>query len=557
MNRIWQKNYPAGVPHEIQADRYASVVQLLEESCERFGERTSFTNMGVGLSYRELWKLSGHFASYLQHTLKLKKGDRIAIQMPNLLQYPVAMFGALRAGLIVVNTNPLYTPREMRHQFRDSGVKAIVILANFADKLEEVLPETQIEHIIITEIGDLFHTPKRQLVNFVIRHVKKMVPRHSLKHVSFREALEKGATLQPSTPVLQPEETAFLQYTGGTTGISKGAVLSHRNIISNMEQIAAWMKPRLEVGKETMMTPLPLYHIFSLTVNCLAFVKVGATIVLVTNPRDLPAFMKELKQSKPTAMSIVNTLASALLHHPEFKSVPFDQLKLTVAGGMALQTSVARQWSESTRTTIIEGYGLTESSPVVSCNPVDDTGKVGTIGMPLPSTDVRIMSEESPEAAAKELGVGEIGELWVKGPQVMKGYWNQPEETAKVITSDGWLKTGDIAQIDADGYIKIVDRKKDMILVSGFNVYPNEVEDVAGLHPKVRESAAVGVPDEKSGEVVKLFVVKKDPSLTAQELKQHLKSNLTGYKVPHTIEFMDDLPKNNIGKILRRELRGK
>jgi long-chain acyl-CoA synthetase len=440
----------------------------------------------------------------------------------------------------------------MRHQFRDSGAKAIVILANFADKLEEVLPETQIEHVIVTEIGDLFHTPKRQLVNFVIRYIKKMVPKFHLKHVSFRKALQEGARLTHTTPKLMPEDTAFLQYTGGTTGVSKGAILTHRNIISNMEQIAAWMKPRLSIGVETIMTPLPLYHIFSLTVNCLAFVKVGAKIVLVTNPRDLPAFMKELKKSRPTVMSIVNTLAGALLHHPDFHKVSFKNLKLSVAGGMALQTSVARQWTETTHTLIIEGYGLTEASPVVSCNPVDDTGKVGTIGMPLPSTDVRIMSEEG-----QELGMGDTGELWVKGPQVMKGYWNQPEETAKVLTSDGWLKTGDIAQIDTDGYLKIVDRKKDMILVSGFNVYPNEVEDVAGMHPKVRESAAVGVPDEKSGEVVKLFVVKKDPSLTEAELKAHLKANLTGYKVPHMIQFMDDLPKNNIGKILRRELRGK
>ncbi len=552
MNRIWENRYPAGVPNEIQSDRYSSVVQLLEDSCERFGERTAFVNMGVGLSYCETWQLSGQFASYLQNTLKLKKGDRIAIQMPNLLQYPIAMFGALRAGLIVVNTNPLYTPREMRHQFRDSGAKAIVILANFADKLEEILPETQIEHVIITELGDLFPFPKRPIVNFVLRSIKKMVPRHQLKHVKFRDALQAGAGLESLTPSLSPDDSAFLQYTGGTTGVSKGAILTHRNIIANMEQIAAWMKPRLSEGSETIMTPLPLYHIFSLTVNCLAFVKVGATIVLVTNPRDLPAFIKELKQVQPSAMSIVNTLAGALLHHPDFKTVPFDKLKLTVAGGMALQTSVARQWAETTQTTIIEGYGLTESSPVVSCNPVDDTGKVGTIGMPLPSTDIKIMSDEG-----QELGIDEVGEIWVKGPQVMKGYWNQPEETSKVLTPEGWLKTGDIAQIDSDGYLKIVDRKKDMILVSGFNVYPNEVEDVACLHPKVLEAAAVGAPDEKSGEVVKLFVVKKDPSLSTEDLKSHLRGNLAAYKVPQTIEFVKDLPKNNIGKILRRELRGR
>jgi long-chain acyl-CoA synthetase len=462
------------------------------------------------------------------------------------------MFGALRAGLIVVNTNPLYTPREMRHQFRDSGAKAIVILENFADKLEEIVAETQIRHVIITEVGDLFPFPKRTIVNFVLRHIKKMVPIHHLQHTKFRDALQKGTASKLTPLAIDSGDTAFLQYTGGTTGVSKGAILTHRNIISNMEMIAVWMKPTLNEGEESILTPLPLYHIFSLTVNCLAFVKVGATIDLVTNPRDLPALIKELKKVQPSTISIVNTLAAALLHHPDFKTVPFEKLKLTVAGGMALQTSVAKQWADTTKTVIIEGYGLTEASPVVSCNPVDNTGKIGTIGLPLPSTDVRIMSEDS-----KELGIGETGELWVKGPQVMKGYWNQTEESSKVLTSDGWLKTGDIAQIDADGYLKLVDRKKDMILVSGFNVYPNEVEDVAGQHPKVLESAAIGVPDEKSGEVVKLFVVKKDESLTSDELKTHLRENLTAYKVPQTIAFVKDLPKNNIGKILRRELRGR
>jgi long-chain acyl-CoA synthetase len=552
MNRIWQKCYPAGIPSEIDPDQYSSIIDLLERSCARFGKRAAFTNMGVALSYCDLWEQTERFAAYLQKELGLRKGDRIAIQLPNILQYPVAMFGALRAGLVIVNTNPLYTPREMRHQFRDSGVQAIVILANFADKLDEVLGDTEIKHVILTELGDLFPAPKRQLVNFVLKYVKKMVPAHRLTVIPFREALARGTQLKFEQPEIRREDVSFLQYTGGTTGISKGAILTHRNILANMEMIFAWMKPVVYEGVETIMTPLPLYHIFSLTVNCLAFVNAGATIALITNPRDLPDFIKQLKKIRPTVMSIVNTLALALVHHPEFKKLSLKQLKLTVAGGMALQTGTSKLWEETTHTTIIEGYGLTETSPVVACNPVDGTGKIGTVGLPMPSTDIKLVSEDG-----KELGIGETGELCVKGPQVMKGYWNQPEESAKVFLPDGWIKTGDIAQIDGDGFVKIVDRKKDMILVSGFNVYPNEVEDVAGTHPKVLESAAVAMQDEKSGEVVKLFVVAKDPTLTAEELKTFLKKSLTAYKVPREIVFMKDLPKNNVGKILRRELRGK
>jgi long-chain acyl-CoA synthetase len=545
----WFKSYPKWVPAAIDADAYKNIPEVFDEACKKFAALPAFTNMGHSISYAELDELSLRFASYLIQDCELKPGDRFAIQLPNVLQYPVALFGALRAGLIVVNTNPLYTEREMQHQYKDSGAKAIVILANFADKLENIIKNTAIKKVIITEVGDLLPAPKRLLINAVLKYVKRMVPAHRLQCTDFRSTLATPAPKELRLPTLQSSDVAFFQYTGGTTGVSKGAMLTHRNIIANMMQISVWITSQLEVGKEVLMTPLPLYHIFSLTVNCLTFAKIGANIVLVTNPRDIPGFIKELKRAKPTTMSVVNTLIVALLHHPGLKKLDLSRLKVTVAGGMALQTPVAQEWMKTTRTNIIEGYGLTETSPLASVNPLQG-GKLGTIGLPAPSTEMRIIDEEG-----KVLPPGEAGELCVRGPQVMKGYWNQPEETAKVLAEDGWLKTGDIAVMAEDGYFKIVDRKKDMILVSGFNVYPNEIEEVAVTHPKVKESAAVGIADEKSTEVVKLFVVKKDASLTSQELISFCHRYLTSYKVPKQVEFIDELPKNNVGKILRRELR--
>ena len=551
MEKIWLKNYPKGVPAEINPDEYHSINELLSQKVKRFSGLGAFENMGVTLTFSELDQLSDHFAAFLQNDLGLEKGDRIALQMPNILQYPVALFGALKAGLIIVNVNPLYTPREMRHQLQDAGAKAIVIIANFCDKLEKILSETDIKHIVTTELADLFPNPKRIIVNSVVKYIKKMVPHYHLpKAISFRDALRRGkaSTLKPVE--VSREDIAFLQYTGGTTGIAKGAMLTHRNILANLAQNSAWMSELLVEGKETILTPLPLYHIFSLTVNCLTFMNYGGKNILITNPRDIPDFIKIMRNSHFTAMSALNTLFNALLNHPDFTKIDFSRLKLSVAGGMAMQTSVIKRWTETTKTRLAEGYGLTETSPVVAATPFTGGDQPGTIGMPFPSTDIRIVSEEG-----KDLGIGEPGELWVKGPQVMKGYWNKPEETAKVMTPDGWFKTGDIATIAEDGFLKIVDRKKDMILVSGFNVYPNEVEDIVAAHPKILEVAAIGIPDEHSGEVVKLFIVKKDPSLTEEEVLAYCKENLTGYKRPKEIEFRTDLPKTNVGKILRKDLR--
>jgi long-chain acyl-CoA synthetase len=508
--------------------------------------------MGVSISFEELDHKVGQFASFLQNELKLKKGDRIALQMPNLLQFPVALFGALRAGLVIVNTNPLYTPPEMRHQLKDSGAKAIVILANFASHLQEVLKDTEIQSIVITEIGDMLPFPKSLLVNTVVKHVKKMVPAYSLPQAySFKRALEIGAERPYSDVPANQNEIAFLQYTGGTTGISKGATLTHKNIIANMLQIMEWMRPLLEEGKEIVITALPLYHIFSLTVNCLTFMTYGGENILVTNPKDIPGFIKILRSTHFTVMTGVNTLFNALMHNPDFDKVDFKRVKLSVGGAMALQRAVAEKWKARTHSPIFEGYGLTEASPVVCCNPI--TGNkdiVGTIGMPLPSTVVKLVDDNDQEVAQ-----GQEGELCVQGPQVMQGYWNRPDETAKVL-KDGWLKTGDVAIMLDNGYFKIVDRKKDMILVSGFNVYPNEVEDAIASHPGVLEVAAVGIPDEHSGELVKVFVVKKDPKLTEAEVIAHAKKSLTNYKVPKLVEFRTELPKTNVGKILRRALRG-
>ncbi len=547
----WLKNYPPGVAHEIDLKQFANIMEVFDNAVRRFKGGIAFSNMGADMTFEELDHKVGQFASFLQNELKLKKGDRIAIQMPNLLQFPIALFGALRAGLVIVNTNPLYTPSEMRHQFKDSGAKAIVILANFASHLQEVLKDTEIQSIVITEIGDLMPFPKNLLVNSVVKYVKKMVPAYSLPQAySFKQALEIGSQ-QPYTEVpLKQDEVAFLQYTGGTTGVSKGAVLTHQNIIGNMLQIMAWMRPLLEEGKEVVITALPLYHIFSLTVNCLAFMTYGGRNILITNPKDIPGFIKTLRTTPFTVMTGVNTLFNALMHHADFGKIDFSKVKLSVAGAMALQSSVAEKWKSRTKSPIFEGYGLTEASPVVCCNPIaGNKDIVGTIGMPLPSTTVKLVDDNDQEVA-----MGQEGELCVSGPQVMKGYWNRPDETAKVL-KDGWLKTGDVAVMLENGFFKIVDRKKDMILVSGFNVYPNEVEDAIASHPGVLEVAAVGIPDEHSGEIVKVFVVKKDPNLKESDIIAHAKKSLTNYKVPKLVEFRTELPKTNVGKILRRALR--
>ncbi|MGE0528201.1 MAG: AMP-binding protein [Bdellovibrionales bacterium] len=551
MERPWLKSYPRGVAHEIDVNRYSSVNELFDESVHKYRDRPAFVNMGTEITFEDLNYLSADFASFLQNVAGLKKGDRVAIQMPNLLQYPIVLFGALRAGLVVVNTNPLYTAREMKHQFKDSGAKAIVILANSAHLLQEILPETDIRTVVVTGVGDLLGFPKSLLVNSIVKHVKKMVPPYHLPGAyGFYQALDLGAEASFQPVRCAPEDLAFLQYTGGTTGVSKGAMLTHRNILANMLQIAEWMKPSLEMGQEVAILALPLYHIFSLTVNALAMMYYGATNLMITNPRDIPAFIKTLRRNRFTLFPALNTLYTALMNHPDFDKIDFSHLKVSVAGGMALQRPVAEAWKKRTQTLIVEGYGLTETSPVASCNPIDGTDKIGTIGIPLPSTDIKLVKEDGHEAS-----LGDAGEICIKGPQVMKGYWQRPEETAKILSSDGWLATGDVGVMDADGFIKIVDRKKDMILVSGFNVYPNEIEEVVVAHPKVLEAAAIGVPDPHSTEAVKVFVVPKDTSLTKDEILAHCKQNLTGYKVPRFVEFRQELPKTNVGKVLRRELR--
>jgi long-chain acyl-CoA synthetase len=550
-NRSWQKSYPRGVPAEIDPDRYASVVEAFHSSCKRFADRPCFENMGVTLTFAELEELSGRFAAFLKHDLKLEKGDRIGIQMPNVLQYPVALFGALRAGLVVVNTNPLYTTREMEHQYRDAGVKAIVILANFADKLAEILTQVGRPHVIVTELGDLFPLPKRLIVNAVVKHVKKMVPQYHLPNaIDFRDALRRGQARGRFQDVaVSAQDLAFLQYTGGTTGAAKGAMLTHRNVVANMEQAAAWMSPRFVEGGEIVITPLPLYHVFSLTVNCLVFMKYGGLNVLVTNPRDFPAFIKLLQTHEFTVLTAVNTLLNALMNQPGFSQIDFSRTKLTVAGAMALQKSVAERWRQMTKSVVIEGYGLTEASPVVACNPVDGTDRAGSIGLPFPSTDVRLVNDDG-----KDVEPGQSGELVVRGPQVMKGYWQRQDETDNVLR-DGWLFTGDVAEMDADGFLKIVDRKKDMILVSGFNVYPNEVEAAVAEHPDVAEVGAIGIADESSGEIVKIVVVRRNNQVTERELIDFCRTRLAGYKIPKIVEFRSEMPKTSVGKILRRALK--
>ncbi len=552
MEKPWFSSYQEGVPHNINEKEYSSIVDLLESSFTKFSDRPAFHCMGKTLDFSDMDELSKKFASFLQNNLKLKKGARVALMMPNILQYPVALFGILRAGMVAVNVNPLYTERELEHQLKDSGAEAIIIFANSAKILENVVGKTDVKHVIVTQIGDTLGFPKSLLVNFVIKHVKKMVPAWELEdHIKFLDALALGdaSKFKKESPTL--EDTAFLQYTGGTTGVSKGAELTHGNIVANMVQARAWIRDAIKEGEEIIITPLPLYHIFSLTANCFIFSSVGALNVLITNPRDIPGFVKELSKWKFTAFTGVNTLFNALLNNKDFKDLDFSSLKLALGGGMAVQKAVAQEWKKTTGKPLIEAYGLTETSPAACINPMTLSEYNGKIGVPIPSTDVKILDDDG-----KELGVNEPGELAIKGPQVMKGYWNRPEETSKVFTEDGYFKTGDIACVDEKGFFQIVDRKKDMILVSGFNVYPNEVEDVIVTHPKILEAAAIGVPHEKSGEVVKVFVVKKPgQEITEDEIMQFCKKELTGYKCPKMVEFRDELPKSNVGKILRKDLR--
>lgn len=554
MEPVWLKHYPQGVPAAVDLRDFASLKELLIQCCARFRDRPAFTNLGVTLSYDQLDCLSRNFAAYLQQDLGLQKGERVAIMLPNLLQYPVALFGALRAGLVVVNVNPLYTPRELRHQLIDSGAVAIVVLENFAHTLEEVVTATGVRHIVSTEVGDLFPPVRGCLVNFVVKRIKRLVPRwHLAGAVSFKAALKRGVGHNLQEVALSQADVAFLQYTGGTTGVAKGAILTHGNLVANVEQTSAWIGGILEEGKEVIITPLPLYHVFALTANLLTFVKWGAHNVLITNPRDLPGFIKELCKFRFTVITGVNTLFNMLLNAPGFakvRSANNGALKIAVAGGMSVQRVVAERWQQAMGVPLIEGYGLTEASPIVCVNPLDAKEFSGAIGMPLPSTWVEIRDE-----AGRALPPGEEGELCVKGPQVMRGYWNMPEETARVLSESGWLSTGDICWMDERGTIRFIDRQKDVIVVSGFKVWPNEIEEVVMMLPGVKEVGAVGVVDEKSGEVVKVYLVKKDPFLSVEAVIAHCRANLAAYKVPKQVEFRDLLPKSPIGKILRRKLK--
>jgi long-chain acyl-CoA synthetase len=550
MEKVWLKNYPEGVPAEADVDAYDSIVSLFEESIRRFGDRPAYSNFGVTITYRELDERARALAAYLQG-LGLDPGDRVSIMMPNLLSNPVAIFAVLLAGLTVVNTNPLYTARELEHQLNDSGARAIVIVENFASTLAEVIGRTRVEHVVLVRMGDGLGFPKSALVNFVVRRVKKMVPPFHLPDaVGFARALDegRGKSLQPAGA--GRDDVAFLQYTGGTTGVAKGAALSHGNVVSNLQQTSLWIGRQFEPGQEVFVTALPLYHIFSLVANCLTGMKYGALNVLITNPRDMPAFVKTIAGLGFSVITGVNTLYNGLLNTPGFESVDFSRLKLAVGGGMAMQRAVADRWRAATGVPVVEAYGLTETSPAAVVNRLDEAEFTGSIGLPLPSTEISIRDDDG-----NEVGFDTPGELCVRGPQVMQGYWGRPDATEEVISDDGWLRTGDMATIDENGYLRIVDRKKDMIIVSGFNVYPNEIEDVVALHPGVLEVGAVGVPDEKSGEVPKIVVVKKDPDLTSEALIEHCREQLTGYKVPRHVEFREELPKTNVGKVLRRELR--
>jgi long-chain acyl-CoA synthetase len=549
VEKIWLKSYPPGVPVEIRYDEFKSIGALVEASVKKYADRPAYHNMGKTMTFADLDRLTRDFGAWLQ-AKGLGKGARVAIMMPNVLQYPVALFGTLRAGCVVVNVNPLYTPRELEHQLNDSGAEVIVILENFAATLQQVVAKTKLKHVVVAALGDMLGF-KGAIVNLVVRHVKKMVPAYELpKALRFNDILGEGARRQLKPVEVGLEDIAFLQYTGGTTGVAKGAMLLHRNILANLEMVYAWQKPFLGDAAQVVITALPLYHIFSLTGNCLTYMKMGGCNVLITNPRDIPGFVKELAKHKFTVITGVNTLFNALLNHPDFGKLDFGQLKLTIGGGMAVQKAVADRWKQVTGKVLLEAYGLTETSPGVCINPLNLTEYNGSIGLPLPSTEIEIRDD-----TGKNLGIGEIGEFCVRGPQVMKGYWQRPEETAKVISADGFFATGDIAKVDEKGFVRIVDRKKDMVIVSGFNVYPNEVEDVVAQHAGVLECAVIGVPDEKSGEAVKLFVVRKDPSLSEEEVRRHCEANLTGYKRPKHVEFRTELPKTNVGKILRRALR--
>jgi long-chain acyl-CoA synthetase len=551
MEKIWLKEYPQGIPAEVDIHEYSSLRDIFEKSCRTYADLPAYSNMSVSMSYSELDKRSRNFAAYLQHELGLAKGDRVAIMLPNLLQYPVALFGTLRAGLTVVNVNPLYTPRELEHQLRDSGATAIVVLENFARTLQDVIGKTQVKTVITTQIGDMFPAPKSLLTNLVVKHVKKMVPAWNIAGaIGFKQAMRAGERHQLKDVPLTHDDIAFLQYTGGTTGVAKGAILTHGNMVANLQQVAVWIARDLDEGVEVMIVPLPLYHIYALTCG-LVYMKIGANSVLITNPRDMPAFVEELKKTRFTGIIGVNTLYYALLNTPGFNEVGARTLKIASAGGMAVQRAVAEKWKQVTGVPIIEGYGLTETAPVAISNPLNIKDWTGTIGLPIPSTEVALLDDEGTEVPQ-----GQVAEICIRGPQVTKGYWNRPDETAKVFTADGWFRTGDMGFVNEKGYFKITDRKKDMVLVSGFNVYPNEVEDVIMTHPGVLEVAVIGAPDEKSGEVVKAVVVKRDPTLTAEALIAHCQKQLTGYKVPKIVEFRTQpLPKTNIGKILRRELR--
>ena len=549
MDRIWLKSYPAGVPADIDPGQYRSLIELFDANIAKYRDRPAFTNMGKTISFDELDKRSRDFGAWLQ-SRGLAKGARVAIMMPNCLQYPIAMFGTLRAGCTVVNVNPLYTPRELEHQLKDSGAEAIVVLENFGHVLQEVRGRTPIKHVVVTSLGEMLGV-KGLIVNLVVRKVKKMVPPYELPGaISFKQALADGSSKQMVTPPLSHNDIAFLQYTGGTTGVSKGAMLLHRNIIAALLQYQAWLMPAIGDQRAIIITALPLYHIFSLTVNCLVMMVVGGENVLITNPRDIPGFVKELAKHKYTIITGVNTLFNALLNHPDFGKLDFSSLRLAVGGGMAVQKAVAERWRQVTGTPLIEGYGLTETSPSATANPMSNGEFSGSIGVPMPSTEVVLRDDND-----RDVPNGQPGEICIRGPQVMAGYWQRPDETAKVIGKDGFLHTGDIGIMDDKGFIRIVDRKKDMILVSGFNVYPNEIEQVLAMHPGVLECAAIGVPDEHSGEVPKVFVVKKDPQLTEQDVLEHCKKELTGYKRPKYVEFRSELPKTNVGKILRRALR--
>ena len=550
--RPWLQSYPSGVPAEIDVEEFRSVAAVFDASVAKFRDRPAYSNFGKVLTYGEADALVTRFAAYLLGELQLKKGDRVALMMPNCLQYPIATFGVLRAGLTVVNVNPLYTARELKHQLDDAGAVALVVVDNFGDTVQQVIADTPVKHVITTGLGDMLGFPKGALVNFVLKYVKKMVPEYRIHGaVRFREALRLGSRHQLPAVDVSHDDIAFLQYTGGTTGVAKGAMLTHRNLVANMQQASEWISAsRVEPGKEVIITALPLYHIFSLTANGLVFMKLGGLNHLITNPRDMKGFVKELRHTRFTAITGVNTLFNGLLNTPGFDQVDFSSLKVTLGGGMAVQRAVAERWKQLTGTTLVEAYGLTETSPAACINPLDLAEYNGAIGLPIPSTDACVKDDDG-----NLLATGEVGELCIRGPQVMKGYWQRPDETAKTIDADGWLHTGDMARMDEKGFFYIVDRKKDMILVSGFNVYPNEVEDVIAMMPGVLEVAAVGAPSEKSGEVVKVVIVKKDPNLTEEQVKEFARANLTGYKHPRIVEFRKELPKSNVGKILRRELR--